>query len=599
MALQTHYEVHVQQGGRWSIHAQFGSSQKDVAIEEAKQLDSQGNIGAVKVIREVYDVAEGTHRDYVVYKSAGATASDGETDTTERKARTESSDDGFGGGGDDDEDDEVDYDEGANPIPRKKTPKRKTTLTGFIVKLLLIILFSICLAAIASFIATELLGGSTLFGYRITGPREANMLFIVFLVTFIFSAAAMGMTFMRGDSIDASDRPQRRPPRARAAPKQAAAEQPAKKTKKKKRGDELDRAMAGSEDFVLAEQEADDTNDRLQEEISAKEENDEVIDPDAGATGVDGLSPHAEKQKAYMMDFLTDSLAKTGQDNKKMDNFNKFGVNLFLAGACESLADKRDLDDKSRAKVLADSVRVMGFKKSHAATFAGKYEEYLLQDPRYMQMYQAGRNAMNTHFQDPDSSAQHMESAMGEWNQPKKKVEETGPITVLFTDIAGSTAMTQALGDAGAQEVVRAHNRIVRAALTNANGREVKHTGDGIMASFTKVTDSVDASIEMQRETMVHNQQNPELPLHLKIGINAGEPIVEDNDLFGTVVQLSARIVDKAQADEIFVSEIIKGICTGKSYKFNPKGGYEMKGFEGPMHLFEVIWRDAAAAAAE
>ncbi|MEK9726015.1 MAG: hypothetical protein VW405_21360 [Rhodospirillaceae bacterium] len=66
MALQTHYEVHVQKGGRWSIHAQFASNQKDVAIEEAKQLDSQGNIGAVKVIREVYDSDQGTHRDYVV-----------------------------------------------------------------------------------------------------------------------------------------------------------------------------------------------------------------------------------------------------------------------------------------------------------------------------------------------------------------------------------------------------------------------------------------------------------------------------------------------------------------------------------------------------
>ncbi len=597
MALQTHYEVHVQQGGRWSIHAQFDSNQKDVAIEEAKQLDSQGNIGAVKVIREVYDVAEGTHRDYVVYKSAGATASDGETDTTDRKIRTDSGGGDFGSADDDDDDD---FDVEDAPARRKNSSKKKSTLTAFVVKLLLIVLFSICLAAIASFLATELLGGSTLFGYRISGSREANMLVIVFLLTFLISAACMAMAFMRGESIDSRPRP-RRAPKPKAAPKQAAAAADPKKKQrtKRKKGDELDRAMAGSEDFVLAEQEADDTNERLQQELAGDEPGDEVIDPNAGAAGVDGLSPHAEKQKAYMMDFLTDSLAKTGQDNKKMDNFNKFGVNLFLAGACETLADKRDLNEKDRAKVLADSVRVMGFKKSHAGAFADKYEEYLLQDPRYMQMYQAGRNAMNTHFQDPDDSAKHMESALGEWNQPKKKVEETGPITVLFTDIAGSTAMTQALGDAGAQEVVRAHNRIVRAALTDHNGREVKHTGDGIMASFSKVTDSVDASMQMQRETMVHNQQNPELPLHLKIGINAGEPIVEDNDLFGTVVQLSARIVDKAQADEIFVSEIIKGICTGKSYKFNAKGGYEMKGFDGPMHLFEVIWRDAAAAAAE
>ena len=65
------------------------------------------------------------------------------------------------------------------------------------------------------------------------------------------------------------------------------------------------------------------------------------------------------------------------------------------------------------------------------------------------------------------------------------------------------------------------------------------------------------------------------------------------------IVQLSARIVDKAQADQIFVSEIVRGICTGKSYQFQSKGGYEMKGFEGPMTLYEVMWGDSGAQAAE
>ncbi|MBT3910498.1 MAG: adenylate/guanylate cyclase domain-containing protein [Rhodospirillaceae bacterium] len=564
MPVQTHYEVHVQQGGRWSIHAQFDSHQKDVAIEEAKQLDSQGNTGAVKVIREVYDSGQGTHRNYVIYKSAGASASDGETDRTGTKNDQSSwssgdddddDDGGFGGDFDDDDDDDFEL---AEVKKRKKKKTKKVSLTGILVKLLLITLFSICLAALTTVVASNVLGGSTLFGYRITAAREANMLFVVFTLTFLIAAGSMAMTFMRGDSLGKQKR--RRPPARRAQAAAAPALVKNTKRKRKESRDALGSAMSGSDEYQLAE---------------------------------------AEKQKAYMMDFLSEALKKSGTDDKKMDNFNKFGVNLFLAGACETLADKRDLDAKSRSKVLADSVRVMGFKKSHASTFADKYEEYLLQDPRYMQMYQAGRNAMNTHFQDPDDSAQHMKSALAEWNQPKKKEEHSGPITVLFTDIAGSTAMPQKLGDAGAQEVVRIHNRIVRAVLTNCNGREVKHTGDGIMASFGRVTDSIDASIQMQEECMVSNQQNPDLPLHLKIGINAGEPIVEDNDLFGTVVQLSARIVDKAQADEIFVSEIVRGICTGKNYKFDSKGGYEMKGFDGPMTLYEVVWRNPGAAAAE
>ena len=156
--------------------------------------------------------------------------------------------------------------------------------------------------------------------------------------------------------------------------------------------------------------------------------------------------------------------------------------------------------------------------------------------------------------------------------------------------------MTQALGDAGAQEVVRAHNRVVREALTQYRGREVKHTGDGIMASFEQASDSVEAAIMMQRGAHQHTQSNPNLPLFLKIGINSGEPIQDDNDLFGSTVQMSARIVDKAQKGEIFVSEVVKGICSGKSFQFVSRGGFEMKGFDGPVTLWEVDWRRAQAA---
>jgi hypothetical protein len=169
MAMQAHYEVHVQQGGRWSIHAQFDGSSRDQAIEEAKGLDA-GGVGSVKVIREVYDTTEGTHRDYIIYKSGGASATDGETDTTERGA-------GRGSGGGtaatsswaDEESDDDDYD--VDDAPKKKKKKKQkssssgtSTLTTIIIKVLLITLFSICLAAICAVSASHLVGGQTLFG---------------------------------------------------------------------------------------------------------------------------------------------------------------------------------------------------------------------------------------------------------------------------------------------------------------------------------------------------------------------------------------------------------------------------------------------------
>jgi len=578
MAIQTRYEVHVQQDERWSAHAQFKGLQREQALEEAKQLDS-GEVGSVKVIREVYDTAEGTHRKYIIYESHVASASDGATEYTARRA---------------DGNEWVDANEGedVDDAPRSKRKVQKdskkkssSNLTTNLVKVLLITIFSICLSAICVMITAKVLDGAKVFGYRITDQHEGLLVFFILVVTFLLSIGIMTMTFFRDETLDTLE---------------SSTHVSAKATLQK-------------EGVEIADQFAEETSKRLQQAPHI----DDQIGDDAGGGGPDAaldldtyskvkplgriktLSPHAEKQKAHMMDFLGESLKKVGDENKRMDTFNKFGINLFLAGICETLAEKRDLDERSRSKILSDGVRVMGFKKYHASFFADKYEEYLLQDPRYMQMFQAGRNAMNTHLQAPGGSAKHLQTAMGQWTQPTKKEAAARPVTVLFTDIAGSSAMIQTLGDIGAQKVVRAHDRIVRAALTAFGGREIKHTGSGIMASFSEVTDSVDASTQMQREIILHNAQDPELALGLKIGISAGEPIIEGNDLFGTVVQLSARIVDKAQADQIFVSEIVRGICTGKNYQFESKGDHAMKGFDSDTTLYEVLWGNEGAAAAE
>lgn len=117
------------------------------------------------------------------------------------------------------------------------------------------------------------------------------------------------------------------------------------------------------------------------------------------------------------------------------------------------------------------------------------------------------------------------------------------------------------------------------------------------MASFNKISDGVNAAIQMQLETAQYNLNNPELPLHLKIGLNAGELIAEDNDLFGTVVQLAARIVDKASADQIYISEIVHGLCAGKKYQITDRGGFEMKGFDSAVNVFEVIWNNGEGEA--
>jgi len=588
----TQFEVQVQQGKRWSIHAQFGSFQKEAAVEEAKGLESMPSISAVKVVREVYDPDRGTSQEFVIYKSDGVTAlAQHETDATDgAKATSWMDDDSATDSGDDGIDDFGYYDED-EPKPKKskqgnRQPKKASSLTTILVKLLLSALISITLAGFFTSITSSILHNKTLFGIRIVGNAEGNLLFIVFIGTFLLSAIMLATSMLKRETLAVSSP---KPQRAKASPKAARKVKKVKKRKKRPKpsNDMHDgrKRKSGEEDDAL--------NDRLRNEMGGKPDD---AGPPAEAAGSSGLSPKEEKQKAFMMKALGNALEGSSFNEKKLDNFNKFGVNLWVAGAAEALMQSRGISQAAANKILADGVQTLGYKKSHAENFAGKYEEYLLQDSRYMQMFQAGRNAMNTYMSDETHIARHLDTSLEEWNKPKQREEQPRVITVLFTDIAGSTAMTQALGDAGAQEVVRAHNRVVREALTQFRGREVKHTGDGIMASFEQASDSVEAAIMMQKGSTAHTQNNPNLPLFLKIGINSGEPIQEDNDLFGSTVQMSARIVDKAQKGEIFVSEVVKGICTGKSYRFVSRGGYEMKGFDGPITLWEVDWKRAQAA---
>jgi adenylate cyclase len=150
--------------------------------------------------------------------------------------------------------------------------------------------------------------------------------------------------------------------------------------------------------------------------------------------------------------------------------------------------------------------------------------------------------------------------------------------------------LTQERGDDAAQLVVHEHNSIVRDALALHGGKEIKHTGDGIMATFSQIGNAVEGAVAMQQACTRANNSNPELGLGLCIGVNAGEPIHEDGDIFGTPVQMAARVLSKAESEEIAVSNLVREMCTGKNYKFSKKGEYELKGFSEPVPIFLVDW---------
>jgi len=170
---------------------------------------------------------------------------------------------------------------------------------------------------------------------------------------------------------------------------------------------------------------------------------------------------------------------------------------------------------------------------------------------------------------------------------------DPGIRTILFTDVVNSTTLTQSLGDEAALAILGAHDAIVRDALSALGGREIKHTGDGIMASFVSTTGAVRCAIQIQRELDKHAQAqaNPEHPLKVRVGAAAGEPVEQHNDLFGCTVQLAARLCSHAQPEQILVSNAIAELCIGKGLSFEDVGELTLKGFGSPVRAHAAAWR--------
>ncbi len=162
--------------------------------------------------------------------------------------------------------------------------------------------------------------------------------------------------------------------------------------------------------------------------------------------------------------------------------------------------------------------------------------------------------------------------------------------TIMFTDMVGSTTITTRLGDSKAMELLRTHDAIIRNAINTHGGREVKHTGDGFMISFSSVSSAVKCAISIQRDITSYNKKDPVTPLHLRIGLSAGEPVTEGRDLFGSTVQLAARTCDHAKPEQILVTSVVQKLCIGKKFPFSDLGETTLRGFDEPEWLHEVIW---------
>jgi len=182
---------------------------------------------------------------------------------------------------------------------------------------------------------------------------------------------------------------------------------------------------------------------------------------------------------------------------------------------------------------------------------------------------------------------------MGDWEKNSPDIArrdddtlDSGLRAIMFTDLVDSTGISSREGDARALEVLSRHDRIVRDALVSYGGREVKHTGDGIFSSFTHVSRAVECSVAIQQAFGEPAGAADEG--RVRIGISAGEPVSQHEDLFGAAVNLASRICGHAGPGQILVSGAVRELSVGKPLTFVDRGPIALKGFDDPVRVFEV-----------
>ncbi|MCA1841957.1 MAG: AAA family ATPase [Actinobacteria bacterium] len=163
---------------------------------------------------------------------------------------------------------------------------------------------------------------------------------------------------------------------------------------------------------------------------------------------------------------------------------------------------------------------------------------------------------------------------------------------VLFTDLVGSTELRAGLGEDAAENVRRSHDRLVGDAITASGGQLVKNLGDGVMATFSGASDAVTAAVCVQQALDRHNRSaTTQAPLHVRIGISAGDVTIEEGDYFGTPVVEAARLCAVAKGGQILVSEVVRWLAgSAGGHRFTSVGALDLRGLPAALPSCEVGW---------
>lgn len=295
-----------------------------------------------------------------------------------------------------------------------------------------------------------------------------------------------------------------------------------------------------------------------------------------------------QKMRRAMLEFLAKSLAAIAGEVPTVNRHVSFGLNLFISGAAERYAKHVSLSPMQGFVLVREMVEALGNAPDRVDEYCRQYSDYKSEE-RYGLMIAAGNAVMSRYVEDDPDPFSDFADVIQMWtSDAAARAQVQGIVCIMFTDLVGSTQMTHERGDYGAQEVVRIHNAIVRSSLAAHRGREVKHTGDGIMASFASSADATRAGLEMQQAFADHNARNSALQVRVRIGLNAGEAVEEEDDFFGTTVQVAARVCDKGDTGDVFVTDNVRELSRAHNLLFEEAGQYEMKGVPQPLTLYRA-----------
>ena len=169
-----------------------------------------------------------------------------------------------------------------------------------------------------------------------------------------------------------------------------------------------------------------------------------------------------------------------------------------------------------------------------------------------------------------------------------RHIDVNAPLTVLFTIIEASVSLAQRLEHNGSQRLVRIHNDMVHKAIESYNGKEIRHTGKNIVASFFSPSRAVGCAAHVHRSLVARNGAIPDEAIKFRIGLNAGEPMAGDNEFRGSWVRVAEQICKTAEFGQVLVSDVVRQLVAGKGFTFEPAGVKILKGFHEPVPLYKL-----------